>query len=109
MWKGGKEFPSPRASAGIALLAPPSPGDQTVFQLRLPSLTIDGTVLLSTHIQYSLIHSDTFSTTSTVLLKDIYKVFSTCVDKIDLDLNFCGPKVENVSFNIVDDRLQQTN
>ena len=39
----------------------------------------------------------------------IYKVFSTCVDKIDLDLNFCGPKVENVSFDIVDDRLQQTN
>ena len=109
MWKGGKEFPSPRASAGIALLAPPSPGDQTFFQLRPPSLTIDGTVLQSTHIQYSLIHSDTFSTTSTVLLKDIYKVFSTCVDKIDLDLNFCGPKVENVSFNIVDDRLQQTN
>ena len=42
-------------------------------------------------------------------LKIFYKVFSTCVDKIDLDLNFCGPKVENVSFNIVDDRLQQTN
>ena len=109
VWKGGKEFPSRRASTGIALLAPPSPGDQTFFQLRPPSLTIDGTVLQSTHIQYSLIHSDTFSTTSTVLLKDIYKVFSTCVDKIDLDLNFCGPKVENVSFNIVDDRLQQTN
>ena len=49
------------------------------------------------------------STTSTVLFKNIYKVFSTCVDKIDLDLNFCGPKVENESFDIVDDRLQQTN
>ena len=109
MWKGGKEFLSPRASTGSALLAPPSPGDQTFFQLRPPSLTIDGTVLLSTHIQYSLIHSDTFSTTSTVLFKDIYKVFLTCVDKIDLDLNFCGPKAENESFDIVDDRLQRTN